>query len=319
MFDKPDFSRDPGCKPDQLEDVRNLPGILLRSNTVREHEGSAYDVLGKRALARAIDVLLLAGPLYVISVATSASGSVPGFFLPVLLLLHGVYDGICMVSFRGLTPGKQLTGLRVERVDGSPLTGRDVLLRELVFVAGTLCWFIGHFWAVLDAKNRTWHDILAGTRVRYDQSRRRQSEFPVDNFTEEIDLAPFELRAAAWLIDFAILGALFVLINGNEEGRADNNTIEFLLPVLYGWLFVAHNKGQTPGKRLMNIRVAGQDGRPVTNIDALVRVLVSGISAGVMFIGYLYALHDGMNRTWHDRVARTLVVRTKPRRTGSHR
>ena len=67
--------------------------------------------------------------------------------------------------------------------------------------------------------------------------------------------------------------------------------------------------GQTPGNRMMRIRV--QDARtagPLRARRALLRVLLLPVSALPLFAGYLMILVDRRRRALHDRLVRSVVV-----------
>ena len=67
--------------------------------------------------------------------------------------------------------------------------------------------------------------------------------------------------------------------------------------------------GQTPGNRMMRIRVQNVDSAgPLTARRALVRVLLLPVSAIPLFAGYLMILVDRRRRALHDRVVRSVVV-----------
>lgn len=66
--------------------------------------------------------------------------------------------------------------------------------------------------------------------------------------------------------------------------------------------------GETPGNRMMRIRVVGADGQRLKPRWALVRCVGLVLSALLLFAGYLMILFDGRRRALHDRLARTVVV-----------
>ena len=67
--------------------------------------------------------------------------------------------------------------------------------------------------------------------------------------------------------------------------------------------------GQTPGNRLMQIRVQdAKTGRPVNYRRAFRRVILLELSAILLFTPALLMLFDVRRRTAHDRLARTVVV-----------
>ncbi len=70
------------------------------------------------------------------------------------------------------------------------------------------------------------------------------------------------------------------------------------------WMLV----GKTVGKALMGLRVLGRDGRRLTWRQAAVRSLAYYVSALPLFLGYLWVLVDDERRTWHDKLAKTIVV-----------
>ncbi|MEY4195077.1 MAG: hypothetical protein RLZZ226_1445 [Pseudomonadota bacterium] len=77
--------------------------------------------------------------------------------------------------------------------------------------------------------------------------------------------------------------------------------------VFLGWCWI--HGGQTPGMRAWNIRVSTTDGLPLTWQQALIRYLVASLSLACLGAGYLWMLVDAEKRTWHDRAARTTVIR----------
>ena len=67
--------------------------------------------------------------------------------------------------------------------------------------------------------------------------------------------------------------------------------------------------GQTPGNRLMRIRVLKADGlSPVSLRRALFRVAALVLSALLLCLGFLLVLVDRRRRALHDRLAGTVVV-----------
>ncbi len=68
--------------------------------------------------------------------------------------------------------------------------------------------------------------------------------------------------------------------------------------------------GQTLGKMLLGIKVQGSDGSPVGYGRALIRTIGYIVSFFFMtFLGFLWALWDKNNQTWHDKIAGTEVIR----------
>jgi len=113
---------------------------------------------------------------------------------------------------------------------------------------------------------------------------------------------PFR-RLPAFLIDVGIRFAVAIgayiaaaLIFGTIglEGLGVGLTLLlwFLLEWFYGGLFEALWNGQTPGKRLLGIRVVSIDGRPITPLQAILRNILREADA-LPFVCYPYALPIG--------------------------
>lgn len=66
--------------------------------------------------------------------------------------------------------------------------------------------------------------------------------------------------------------------------------------------------GQTPGARLMQIRLTPAEGGRLKPRRAVVRCAGMVLAALPLFAGYLLVLVDGKRRGFQDRLARTLVV-----------
>jgi uncharacterized RDD family membrane protein YckC len=77
------------------------------------------------------------------------------------------------------------------------------------------------------------------------------------------------------------------------------------------WSFFTYPNGQTPGKKLMGIRVISlNDGKSLTFWMTLLREwIVKGFIGGLTFgIAYLWILFDDRNQTLYDKVLNTIVV-----------
>jgi uncharacterized RDD family membrane protein YckC len=79
------------------------------------------------------------------------------------------------------------------------------------------------------------------------------------------------------------------------------------LLVLY--FFAFHTVlGQTPGKRLVNVRVVDRRGRPPGGVRLLVRLIGSALSVATCWAGFLWLAFDRHKRGLHDHLAGTWVV-----------
>ncbi len=69
----------------------------------------------------------------------------------------------------------------------------------------------------------------------------------------------------------------------------------FVLSWFYGGLFETYCNGQTPGKRMMRIRVIASDGQPINGLQAVLRNLLRAIDAQPLFTYQLGLFSAMMN------------------------
>lgn len=69
--------------------------------------------------------------------------------------------------------------------------------------------------------------------------------------------------------------------------------------------------GRTPGKMLFGLRVIQASGEPATFGVAFLRWVGYLISGLLFCLGFLWIAFDGRKQGWHDKIAATLVVRTR--------
>ena len=71
--------------------------------------------------------------------------------------------------------------------------------------------------------------------------------------------------------------------------------------------------GLTPGKWLLGLRVASRDtGEPVGFWRMALREIVGKLLAAILcYLGFIWALVDATRQGWHDKIAKTLVIRTR--------
>lgn len=158
-------------------------------------------------------------------------------------------------------------------------------------------------------------------------------------------LAGFGPRLGAYLLDGLIFGVLLLVLTvpaGIALGMSAEESLLFFtgngelpssvdqtLPlVIFGLqllvqgslpaLFLGLWNGQTPGKRMLGLRVVTEDGSPLTLGRAFKRELLGKtlamtvlaiVTLGIAFLAnYLWPLRDDQNRAGHDFFAKTRVV-----------
>ncbi len=79
-------------------------------------------------------------------------------------LLWVIYCGFMIWRF-GATPGKMLFKIKVvDYVDGGNVSADKAFIRSF-FSLVSLFFFLGYLWAFKNKDKRTWHDLIAGTKV----------------------------------------------------------------------------------------------------------------------------------------------------------
>ncbi len=85
----------------------------------------------------------------------------------------------------------------------------------------------------------------------------------------------------------------------------------FLIQTGFHIFFEGVWQGQTPGKKLAQIRVVEANGQPVGWASVFIRNLVRTIDTGVVFVGLLIMLIDKHERRLGDMAAGTIVIRER--------
>ena len=112
-----------------------------------------------------------------------------------LLLVVGWFMWFGFFTARqGQTPGKQILGVRVIRLDGAvPTVGtmwaREVLIKGILWGITEPFSYFAYIWAFFDKDRQTWHDKMVDTYVIYHRG-------PVESLTL-VPLAPGEPFAPA--------------------------------------------------------------------------------------------------------------------------
>lgn len=133
------------------------------------------------------------------------------------------------------------------------------------------------------------------------------------------------VRFAAAFIDSVIVGIVSTVVGfilGLLAGVAGGDTatgiasglsglFQFVLYFGYSIYFIG-NKGQTPGKMVMKIKVVKLEDKSVPGYtSAFLREAVGKIiSSLVLSLGYFWAIWDPKKQTWHDKIAGTVVIKT---------
>lgn len=144
--------------------------------------------------------------------------------------------------------------------------------------------------------------------------------------------AGFVTRLAAFVIDLVIV-ALVISLIGAVIGFATSYIqkipflpaigvlpdIGLLITTMLDVVFVVvyyvgfwMSAGQTPGKRFMGVRIVRTDGERVRWGNVLRRFAGYWLSL-TLFLGFLWVLLDDQRQAWHDSLAGTLVIYSRPK------
>ena len=164
-----------------------------------------------------------------------------------------------------------------------------------------------------------------------------QSIQPNQVSDSQVKYAGFGIRFLAYWVDFLIIFPLDLMIQqmmGNspfaifhaqslsdiQKIQSSSNSLlgsavvlPLTLTLAYFLIFWVNYDGATPGKKLLGIKIAKDNGEKLTYPIAFIRWIGSMISAATMFffgIGYLWIIWDKKKQALHDKIAGTVVVRT---------
>lgn len=118
------------------------------------------------------------------------------------------------------------------------------------------------------------------------------------------------------LISFVLIFA-GVMRGPTTEGGVDAtfslifNAVMPIISFAY-YIFFIGKKGQTPGKKILGIKVIKKDTHEVPGyLYAFLREVVGKIISSIIFcLGYFWMLWDKDKQTWADKIASTIVIKT---------
>ena len=127
---------------------------------------------------------------------------------------------------------------------------------------------------------------------------------------DSFELAGLGARIGASIIDgiLLFLAAILLLVILSTGSATLMQFFGLALSVVYHWIFWTRRDGQTPGKMAVGIRVVKADGSELSGSDAFIRAIGYHVSSLFLGLGYIWAIFDGNNQTWHDKMAGTYVV-----------
>jgi len=139
------------------------------------------------------------------------------------------------------------------------------------------------------------------------------------------DYAGFWRRFFAYSIDslilyvvgfsFGLLFGFFLAFNGVSTQYGGSYylggwSVGIAITVLYFWYFWSRHNGQTPGSKLLAIKVVREDGKEIDFGTSLIRCIGYFLAAFPLCLGFLWMLWDHKKQGWQDKLAKTVVIKT---------
>lgn len=141
-----------------------------------------------------------------------------------------------------------------------------------------------------------------------------------ENFTDNhnFNIASISKRMVAFTIDELLLSVLFLITYSDYLSQATSQEMVMQLisklvwqlifiKVLYHTFFI-WMYGATIGKLICKIRCVNENAEKPDFKAALMRALVRIVSESLLYVGFFWAYFNPLKQTWHDIVAKTLVV-----------
>ena len=114
------------------------------------------------------------------------------------------------------------------------------------------------------------------------------------------------------VISLLMLATLLTMLAGFGDRTAMKDPI-YTLYLFSIWFFYLawfwHKGGMTVGMRAWRVKIEDESGNRPGWGKATIRFLASLLSAAAVGIGFAWALLDSRNRTWHDFLSGTRLVR----------
>ena len=123
----------------------------------------------------------------------------------------------------------------------------------------------------------------------------------------QVEYIGFWIRLVAQILDLIILG-IGILILGVISSFVPFLGLLFI-PLFFYW-FYKEMKCQTPGRRLLGIRVVNESGDSISFWRGILREIIGKTVSGIfLYLGFILVAFDREKRGWHDKIAGTYVVR----------
>lgn len=135
--------------------------------------------------------------------------------------------------------------------------------------------------------------------------------------SSKYEYAGFWIRLAASIIDNIIIMVALVpigmLMGWNSMYSSDmTSAVDWIWQILIAafCIFCWVKFAGTPAKRLLRLKVLDEKtGENITVVQGIIRYIGYFPSILVLFIGLIWVAFDSKKQGWHDKMAKTVVVR----------
>lgn len=121
-------------------------------------------------------------------------------------------------------------------------------------------------------------------------------------------------RVAAFVIDNIVFGIPLSILNGVlfKSNIMMGQALGAVIATIYFTVFWSSiGGGRSVGARVMGIRVVGiENGETLSLGRAFLRNIGLTVSMLVAMVGVIWALFDAQGQGWHDKIAKTRVIRS---------
>ncbi len=136
---------------------------------------------------------------------------------------------------------------------------------------------------------------------------------------KEVKYAGFWSRFLATIIDsiwlYGIIYTLLWILLGESMFDADASytitqfTFEWLIPLVVVMAFWI-TKSATPGKMILKMKIVDAETyEKVSGIRLFIRYLAYFASIIPLFLGFLWIAWDKKKQGWHDKIAKTVIIK----------
>lgn len=134
-----------------------------------------------------------------------------------------------------------------------------------------------------------------------------------DKSKEKVELAGFWIRVIAQILDGIIMGIpIFIIILIIETiAPGIGSILSYFVYPIATILFWVNWNGQTPGKRILNLRIISNNYNKTTLGTAVLRYVGYVFSFIIIGIGYIMVGFHSEKKGLHDLIANTYVIREK--------